>query len=346
LCPAPNPASITNITPTGANINWTGPVDAEYEYLISTSPITAGTAPGTGTSTIFTSLAQGNLNQGTQYFVYVRTKCSSGIYSSWVSSSFTTTYPPCNTPGFLTATTNNATANISWTQVTGSLVGYEYAITTNSTEPTSGKFTSSLSYDTTNLNSNTRYYVYVRTVCGPSRFSQWVKISFVTVCFKPSPFLIRNSPIPGTADFGWKKVNGVIRYEYAILPYASTPSGSMNFTIDTTLQAIHLIQGSKYYLHVRSHCNASGVSEWSTLEFHTSGLGVYPNPITSSIRITRYGLEVQNEEIVIFDAAGHLLIKTRLIGSSIELSLKQFAAGVYLIRYGKNKTHTLRIVKL
>jgi hypothetical protein len=77
---------------TTAAPRWIVPTPpASYEYILSTS----SAAPiGSGTSTIIYtntgSVSFTGLSSSTDYYFFLRTKCSSTSYSSWVSESFTT----------------------------------------------------------------------------------------------------------------------------------------------------------------------------------------------------------------------------------------------------------------
>jgi hypothetical protein len=335
VCTQPGAATITGIsptTPTAANISWPSIPDVSgYQYWVSTS----NNPPALGSPTIFTNVAPGGLAQGTQYYVHVRTECAPGVYSNWTSTPFATVYPPCNTAGPLTINNNGAIVTFSWPPLSG-VLGYEYAVITSATDPTDGTFTTGTSAQISGLNSNTQYYVYVRTKCGTGRFSIWTRKSFTTSCFRPSLFIKGNDIVAGTADLGWFAVNGALKYEYAILQTAATPSGTGNFAIDTMLQVKNLKPGTKYYLHVRTHCSSTNISEWNTLAFYTSGIAITPNPTSNMIRITLYGDDINNESFELYDGVGKLLKKIKITGNISEISMREFASGIYFITYRRN----------
>ena len=95
--------------------------------------------------------------------------------------------PNCFEPTALTIsslTTNGAT--VSWTApATGDTpVGYEYAVTTSSTPPASGTYTTFASNAVTGLTANTNYYLHVRSVCsvGTSNSVWATSAVFRTLC--------------------------------------------------------------------------------------------------------------------------------------------------------------------
>jgi hypothetical protein len=346
VCTQPAAATITGIspaTPTAANISWPGIPDVGgYQYWVSTS----NNPPTLGTSTISTGITPPNLAQGTQYYVHVRTECSPGIFSQWTTTPFVTVFPPCNPAGPLIINVNGGTANFSWPPIPG-VLGYEYAVTTSPTIPTAWTPVTGTSGQVNNLNSNTQYYVHLRSKCGVSRYSISINKSFTTSCFKPSLFIKGNDDIAGTADLGWFSIKGALKYEYAVLQTAIPPSGTSNFLIDTLLLVNKLMPGTKYYLHVRTHCSPTNISEWSTLPFYTSGIAISPNPFTNTIRISIFGNDSNINELELFDATGKLLRKIKMVGSMFDINMSEFTSGIYFLTYrSNNKRYRTQILKI
>jgi hypothetical protein len=93
-CLVPGNVTGSNFSSAGATISWTaagGSGVTGYEVAVQTTntvPTTAGT-PVTGTS-----YTTGGLQEGTVYYVFVRTSCGGGSYSDWTSAySF---FVPCS----------------------------------------------------------------------------------------------------------------------------------------------------------------------------------------------------------------------------------------------------------
>ncbi|HRO42656.1 MAG TPA: GEVED domain-containing protein, partial [Flavipsychrobacter sp.] len=88
--------------------------------------------------------------------------------------------PACSDPLALTVTNiGTSTANIGWGAVTGA-PGYQYAITTSSTPPTSGTAATSNSVTgATFTPGSMNYYLHVRTACGGNTFSNWTSLPFM-----------------------------------------------------------------------------------------------------------------------------------------------------------------------
>ena len=159
-CISPTNITVSNITPTSAEIQWnasvTVPADG-YDIYYSTSnmPPTAATVPSvsvaTGTSTIISPL-----NPLTKYFVWVRAKCSTSDFSNW-STQIVTFNSLCQPPAIISTTPAticpNSPATLSATADTGATITWYDA-------PTGGNaLTTGNSYTTPNLSSTTNYYV-------------------------------------------------------------------------------------------------------------------------------------------------------------------------------------------
>jgi GEVED domain/Secretion system C-terminal sorting domain len=90
LCNATTSITVSGITATSANINWT-PVGGAtgYEYAVTNS----ATPPASGTANAGTSVSVPGLSQGLLYYAHVRTACAGGLFSLWTTQQFNT---PCN----------------------------------------------------------------------------------------------------------------------------------------------------------------------------------------------------------------------------------------------------------
>ena len=111
--------------------------------------------------------------------------CGSTTYSEAEDYIITVSAPPtCYAPENLTATvTSNTSGDVSWTAPSSgtSPVGYEYVISTSNTTPTgAGTATTLTTNSFTGLTPDTTYYVFIRSNCGGSDFSNWAMTSFLT----------------------------------------------------------------------------------------------------------------------------------------------------------------------
>lgn len=78
-------------------------------------------------------------------------------------------------------------ANTSWDNLsTNGATGYEYAVTTSATPPTSGTATTATFYIASGLTPQTVYYLHVRAACTGGAFGNWSTLSFFTGYCLPS----------------------------------------------------------------------------------------------------------------------------------------------------------------
>ncbi len=88
LCDPTASLTVTGITDIGATLNWAAVAGATgYEYAVDLS----ATAPSSGTGGSGTSQVVAPLVPLTNYYAHLRAQCGTGIYSSWVTTPFSTT---------------------------------------------------------------------------------------------------------------------------------------------------------------------------------------------------------------------------------------------------------------
>jgi hypothetical protein len=260
LCAATTAPVVSAITASSATINWTAVNGAAgYEYVVSTS----STPPASGTSTSSTTVNASGLTAGTVYYVHLRTACSAGSFSSWMSTSFTTLCPATTIPVVSAITASSAT--ISWTAVSGAS-GYEYAVSTSATPPSSGTATASLTYNASGLTPGTLYYAHVRTQCGAGIFSSWSSTSFTTTCTAPTGLSVTN--INSSADISWNAISGVSGYQYVVSTSSTPPSSGTDINTNS-IHVTGLSGNTPYYAHVRTQCSAGIFSSWTKKAFTT-----------------------------------------------------------------------------
>jgi hypothetical protein len=96
--------------------------------------------------------------------------------------------PTCpDQTGLIVAGVSATGANTSWDDLSvNGATGYEYAVTTSLTPPTSGTATTSTFYIATGLTPETIYYLHVRAACTGGAFGNWSTLSFFTGYCLPS----------------------------------------------------------------------------------------------------------------------------------------------------------------
>ncbi|WP_332453439.1 fibronectin type III domain-containing protein [Chryseobacterium aquaticum] len=163
-CISPTNISVSNISPTSAQIQWTASVTPpangyDIYYSTSNTPPTASTTPSatgiTGTSTTISQLSPSTL-----YYFWVRSRCSSSSFSNWTTQivSFNTS---CQSPAILstvgaTVCPNNP-ATLSATSEAGALFTWYDAATAGNIVG------SASSYTTPPLSATTSYWVTAKS---------------------------------------------------------------------------------------------------------------------------------------------------------------------------------------
>lgn len=177
-CPTPTQNTPTSITSNSATISWIAPPvipSGGYQYVVSTSNTTP-VGPGVPTTT--TSVNVTGLSQLTTYYVFVRSNCGSGDFSTWSPATVFTTLANCpGVPLNVSVTIDtNTSATINWNHsnpIPG--VSYQYFLSTSATPPTMATIaTGSVSMSVTTLNLTgliigQTYYLWVRNNCGGSQ---------------------------------------------------------------------------------------------------------------------------------------------------------------------------------
>jgi hypothetical protein len=256
----------------------------------------------------------------------------------------------CAVPTGLASTNVVSTyGRIKWTGTSGS---YQYALGKSDSIPTNNINNTSIdSVSFGGLTGGTKYYYYVRSICGPTDFSPWVLDSFTTpVCNGPS--FILSGVTDSTAVLGWTPGLGAIATEYAVNTFVTGPNGPWAPAPPSPYKITGLTHNKKYYVHMRSVCPNNDSSEFSSVSFTTTRLSVnsingnmascYPNPVKDILNV------VLNDDavITIYDVAGRELLRADSKDKQAGIDMKSFADGVYFLRCANSEqSATLRVVK-
>jgi hypothetical protein len=163
-CISPTNITVSNITPSSAQLQWTASVTPPangydvYYSSTNTAPIASTVPTLTGITT--TSTPIGQLTPSTPYYVWVRSRCSSTDFSAW-STQIVVFNTPCQPPALLSSTgatvCPNQAATLNATTVSGANIKWYDAPTGGSVVGTGN------SYTTPTLTSTTNYYATAST---------------------------------------------------------------------------------------------------------------------------------------------------------------------------------------
>lgn len=335
ICPDPAPVSVSNIATTGANVSWTTVNGAAgYEYAITTNP----QPPAGGNNISVATYNAGLLTPGTTYYIHVRTQCTGGAFSNWVTRQFTTLVPPCPQPAPAVTNITTGTADISWPAVVGA-VGYEFSVNNSPVAPSVGANTLLTAQTIAGLGDNTPYYLHVRTNCGVGGFSAWRTVPFTTAAYCAPPTAIFSNITTTSADVNWNSILGSVSFEYVLSTDITPPLSGTKIT-GLNYNAKGLVHGTKYYMHMRSLCGPD-VSTWSTAGFVTltetgvdnltnnNQVMVYPNPARDYVTIISAG---EIKQVEIYNNVGVLVLKQVINDQKAVIKTQNLAPGIYQIR--------------
>ncbi len=267
--------------------------------------------------------------------------------------------PDCQMPmGLTVSSVSTDTAAVSW--MAG---GVETAWNLQYKQASASDWSSSIAVNTTSytiagLLPNTIYQVRVQAACEEDNFSDWTSaVTFITEemvepCDAPSNLVateINNHDVTlswtenGTANT-WK------------IHFRIHDAATWNtLTITTNPYTLTGLEGlTSYDILVTSICDETESESSETITVSTKNVGVdeytettvsvYPNPTDGQFTIYN-GQSIMNT-VVVYDVYGKLLSTISANGSTVEVDLSRYAAGVYLLRVStENGVVTKRIVK-
>ena len=192
-----------------------------------------------------------------------------------------TTTPACGVPTLLNVSLTGATGVASWTApTTGTITGYQYAVTTSTTPPASGTATSSTSVNIAGLTAGQQYYLHVRTVCATN--SAWSTLPFMAPCtVKQVPYFENFDTavvVPALQKcYTSQDLNGGSSWKSNTTTPNSSPN-SMLYSWDTNLPgddwfftpAIHLTAGLSYWLSYYTKADVSFTAEKLEVKYGTA----------------------------------------------------------------------------
>ncbi len=236
---------------------------------IISSGTVGGSVPGAFTGTTIPGPFTSTSTDGSLTF---RFKSDSSINNAGWNANITCGLPPTCPKPILNTITNltYVGGTVSWTE-TGNATQWE-VIVLSSTAPAPnatavGTLTTSNPFIITGL-TGIIHKVYIRSICNENDFSLWSTplVLSPTVCSAP---VISNTA--GTTNFTWN-ANSSTQWEVIVLPSSEPfPTASSTGIILSTnfYQASGLTCGINYKIYVRSYCNSTFFSSWSSLLFTT-----------------------------------------------------------------------------
>ena len=210
LCDKPTNVAFSNITATGADVNWM-PGGSETDWELVVVPAGASVLSGTAEPVSSHPYTIDNLNPNTSYDVYVRADCGTGVdFSSWSQVNSFTTTPLCSAPTNVEVTQIAGTsALLTWTPAVFGATGYTIAYTETGMNNWTTQYATNSPYMISGLTPETDYTVTITSECDEGTAPAVTK-TFTTTCLYNESAQIGN----GTTTTYQLPLNNFYRYSY------------------------------------------------------------------------------------------------------------------------------------
>ena len=182
LCSKPTNVQASNITASGADINWI-PGGDETGWEVVVVPAGASVTTGTAEQVSAHPFTLTGLNDNTAYDVYVRADCGTGTdFSSWSQKCSFTTTPLCSAPTNVTVSQVAGTsALVTWTPAVFGATAYTIAYTETGMNSWTSLSVTGDNYMITGLTPETPYTLTITSECDEGTAPAVTK-TFTTGC--------------------------------------------------------------------------------------------------------------------------------------------------------------------
>ena len=161
----PSAVTVSNITATTVDVNWTAGED-DYAWEVVAVPSNEVPEDGTIEQASTHPITLTDLQDNTQYKVYVRTDCGDGDHSYWATPATFTTFPHCSSP--LNVTVSQITASsalVSWQPAEFGATSYAVEYTLASEENWTMEPVEGTQFMLSGLEPDSAYNVMVYSIC-------------------------------------------------------------------------------------------------------------------------------------------------------------------------------------
>lgn len=294
ICGVPGGLNITNITTTGAKLNWSS-VSGAMQYEISLRAAGgAWNVVGYVTGTTYTF---NNLTTNMAYQIRLRTMCSNGLTSFYsATSAFITSVPTCNAPSQpMLAGATSQTALINWDFNPTEISGFEFSY-----REVGPNLSWSIINTTNNnvlvisgLSANKNYMARVRTRCLNNTFSTYSPLLLFSTnnlppCPVPGTPLVSN--ISGTtAQLSWN-LGGPGPLHFEVSYRKESASAWTTFMTATNSGQLNNLAGETVYLvRVRKICDGDVYSDFTPVVAFSTGIACDKAPLPASVSVASNG---------------------------------------------------------
>ena len=255
----PGSVTVSGITATTVNVDWSADAaDNAWEVVV----VPSNMAPETGTpeQTSTHPYTVSNLQDNTQYKVYVRTDCGGGDHSYWSSPATFTTLPFCSAP--LNVNVSQITANsalVSWQPAVYGATSYNVGYTLASEDFWTDVQVDGTQFMLSNLEPDSTYMVRVYSNC-PIGTGDTIYKEFTTRhCLVGGDLQIGD----GTSTIAYFPSYSCYNYSYTQQIFlASEMNGASN--INSIAFDVNSIQSSSRHISIYLMHTTAASSDWLT----------------------------------------------------------------------------------
>jgi hypothetical protein len=270
-CLKPTGVTLSNVTATSVDVSWT-PGDAEFAWEIvvvpTGTPVTSGLAEY---ATIYPYTVS-NLDDDTQYDLYVRADCGGGDYSSWTQPQSFTTDPLCTPPSNLTISQIAGTsALVSWSPAFVGATNYTVEYSEAGMDMWTPEVVNGTSYMIPFLNPQTSYDVRVYSNCDLSSADTLTR-TFSTGCLSGGDMNIGDGTNTSTSIPSYS----FYKHGYSQQIFTASELGGANTFNSISFYMVNLSQQRNYKIYLM-HTTATTSSDWLPT---TNAQLVYSGPQT------------------------------------------------------------------
>jgi hypothetical protein len=209
-CQKPQFVTLSNITAGGCNVSWT-PAGDETSWEVVAVPANTPVASGTPVTASTIPFTLTNLNDDTQYDVYVRANCTDSTHSPWSIPATFTTEPLCTSALNVTVSQVTGTsALVSWDNALYGATSYKVGYSVAGQNSWSTHLVTGNQYMISGLSPLTDYDVMVLSVC-PLGNADTVFTDFTTHCLSGGTAQIGD----GTGTTYQLPLNNYYSYSYS-----------------------------------------------------------------------------------------------------------------------------------
>ena len=239
-------------------------------------------------------------------------------------------------------------ADVDWNPVFNP-VGYQVVLKKQLEAPSQTEWNNA-SLPTTNsialggLEEDTKYYVYIRSICGVKDTSGHTLDSFTTLITCHTPDVQVTGVNDSRVVAFWNDIKTAVKYEYVLTNSSATPSFGTDLNKTSVLNTI-LDDDKEYFVHVRAHCSSIyPESNWASTSFKTWKLGIgdvsgdgvkmniYPNPVHNEMTVT-VGEVTGVGTLTLMDMTGKVLKVMPVSTSKVTIQTGDLPAGTYIAQF-------------